>query len=263
MKDSSKTKQELIEELSILKKKIKKLQLSESDRKETEEELLKSEGNFRHFLDDSSLGVRISTSEAETIYVNQAMLDIYGYDSVEEMKRRSVKERYTPQSYAEYKIRKEKRERGELDPSQYEISIVRKNGEIRHLQAFRKEILWNGVKQAQIIYQDITERKQAEEALTNSEAKLRKEQKFSQLLLDNSPALIVAISLDGKTMMMNKALLDTLEYTTEEIKGADYLTTFVPEEDRGMLAGVFQKIMQKRITTLNENRIISKSGRTY
>jgi PAS domain S-box-containing protein len=174
-----------------------------------------------------------------------------------------VKERFTPQGYAEYKTRKKKREQGEFSPPEYEVSIVRKNGEVRHLRAFRKEILWNGVKQAQIIYQDITKRKQAEEALTNSEAKLRKEQKFSQLLLDNSPALIVAIGLDGKTLMMNKALLDTLEYTTEEIKGADYLTTFVPEEDRGMLAGVFQKIMQKRITTLNENRIISKSGRTY
>jgi PAS domain-containing protein len=40
---------------------------------------------------------------------------------------------------------------------------VRKNGEVRHLQVFRKEILWNGERQFQTIYQDITERKRAEE----------------------------------------------------------------------------------------------------
>ena len=194
MKDPSKTKHELIEELSVLKQRLQELEHSESDRKQAEEELLKSEENFRRSLDDSSLGVRISTSGAETIYVNQAMLDIYGYDSVAEMKRMPVKERYAPQSYAEYKIRKEKRERGELDPSQYEISIVRKNGEVRHLQAFRKEILWNGVKQAQIIYQDITGRKQAE-------AKLRQQTDAMETAIDG----MAILNEEGEYVYLNKA----------------------------------------------------------
>jgi len=110
---------------------------------------------------------------------------------------------------------------------------------------------------------DITERKRAEEALTISEAKFRKEQKFHQLLLDTSPAFIVAIGFDGKTLMMNQALLNALEYTAEEIKGTDYLITFVPEEDRVRLAGVFRQIVREGKATVNENRIRSRSGRTY
>ena len=70
--------------------------------------------------------------------------------------------------------RERKRKRGELGPSEYEISIVRKNGEIRHIQVFRKEIFWNGKKQYQAIYQDITERKQAEEKLQQTLDSLRK-----------------------------------------------------------------------------------------
>ncbi|MCX5855578.1 MAG: LuxR C-terminal-related transcriptional regulator, partial [Deltaproteobacteria bacterium] len=49
---------------------------------------------------------------------------------------------------------------------------VRKDGEVRHLQAFRKEILWNGEEQFQVIYQDITDRKRAEETLKKREREL-------------------------------------------------------------------------------------------
>ena len=145
-----------------------------TERKQIEYDLRASESNFRHSLDDSPLGVRISTIEGETIYANRAILDIYGYDSIEELKKTPLKERYTPESYAEFQLRKEKRLRGEFGPSEYEISIVRKNGEIRHLHVFRKEIFWNGKKQSQVIYQDITERRQAEEKLNETLENLRK-----------------------------------------------------------------------------------------
>ncbi|KAF0156161.1 MAG: response regulator receiver [Syntrophaceae bacterium] len=107
------------------------------------------------------------------------------------------------------------------------------------------------------------ERKRTEQALIKSEAEISREQKFAQLLLDTSPAFIVAIGFDGKVMMMNQALLKALEYTTEEIRGTDYLTTFVPEEERGMLTGVFREIIREEKKTVNENQIRSKSGRTY
>ena len=47
--------------------------------------------------------------------------------------------------------------------------------------------------------------KQAEEKLRESQERLLKEQKFTQLLLDTSPAFIVAIDFDGKTLMMNRS----------------------------------------------------------
>ena len=142
-------------------------------RKEAQEALRRSEENFRRSFDDSPMGVRIVTEEGETIYINRAILDIYGYDSIEDLRTTPLKKRYTPESYAEFQIRREKRKRGDYNPSKYEISIVRKNGEVRHLQVIRKAILWNGEKQFQIIYQDITKRKRAEEALRASREQLR------------------------------------------------------------------------------------------
>jgi PAS domain S-box-containing protein len=136
-----------------------------SERKHAEEALRLSEENFRRSLEDLPLGVRIVTIEGETVYANQAILDIYGYDGIEELKTTPIENRYTPESFAEYRIRRARRKRGDNDPSEYDIDIVRKDGEGRHLHVFRKDILWNGERQFQVLYDDITDRKQAEERI--------------------------------------------------------------------------------------------------
>lgn len=144
-----------------------------TERKQMEDALRKSEENFRHSLNESPLGVRIATNEGKTIYANKAILDIYGYDNIEELENTPLQNRYTQKSYAEFQQRKAARMRGEFGPSEYEASIVRKDGEVRHLHVFRKEIFWNGKKQSQIIYQDITLRRQAEEKLKETLESLR------------------------------------------------------------------------------------------
>src|SRR5664280_3501450 len=111
-----------------------------TERMRAQEELRKSEESFRLSLDDSPLGVRIVTEEGKTLYANQATLEIYGYDSIEELRGTLLKNRYTPESYAEFKVRKEKRGRGEFSPNEYEINIVRKNGEVRHVQVSARAV---------------------------------------------------------------------------------------------------------------------------
>jgi PAS domain S-box-containing protein len=213
-----------------------------TERKQAEEALWKSEENFRLSLDHSPLGVRIVNTEGETLYANQAVLDIYGYDSIEELKRIPVKERYTPQSYVEHKIRKKKRERGELGPSEYEISIVRKNGKVRHLQAFRKETLWSGVKEAQIIYQDITERKQIEEQILIANERL-------QYLLSSTSAVIYTAKPSGEygTTFISENVAQMVGYNSEEfIRDLNFWFDHIHPEDQPIISREVPKIFEKK-----------------
>jgi PAS domain S-box-containing protein len=145
-----------------------------TERIEAEKAWRQAEENFRRSQEDSPLGIRIVSAKGETLFANREILDLYGFDHVEELKTTPVKERYTPESYAEYQVRKKKRTRGEEYPSEYQIDIIRKNGEIRSLQVSRKAVLWDGKPQDQAIYRDITESKKAEVRIRETVASLRK-----------------------------------------------------------------------------------------
>ncbi|MHC2994102.1 MAG: PAS domain S-box protein [Candidatus Atribacteria bacterium] len=99
-----------------------------------------------------------------------------------------------------------------------------------------------------------------EKAYKQAEEELRKERDFNKTLIQTSPVFFVAISAEGKTLMMNEMMLHALGYTREEVVSRDYLLTFVPEYDRKMLSKVFEKIVKKREATLNENHILTKDG---
>ncbi|MCX6564357.1 MAG: HD domain-containing protein [Candidatus Aminicenantes bacterium] len=143
------------------------------DRKRAEEALHQADKNFRRSLDESPLGIRIVSVDGKVLYANRAILDIYGYDDIEELRSTPAKKRYTAASYAEFQSRRKKRMNGEDYASEYEISIIRKTGQIRRLRVFRKEISWNGQKQFQTIYQDITRQKKTEEKLGKTLSSLR------------------------------------------------------------------------------------------
>jgi len=128
-------------------------------------ELRQSEQDLRGFIEESPLGIRIVTAEGETLYANRSLLNMYGFDTIEELKNTPVDKCYTPESYAEHLEREAKRQQGLPMPDIYEMSIVSKDGHERHIRVHRSEVSWDGRTEFQCIYEDITERSRAEERL--------------------------------------------------------------------------------------------------
>ncbi len=223
------------------------------EKKKAEEMLKKSEENFRHSLDDSPLGIRIASADGKTLYANQEILNIYGYDNFEELASTPHKKRYTPECYAEYEIRQEKRRRGEYVPSHYEISIVRKDGKIRNLEVFHKQVLWNGEIQFQALYADITERKQSEKNLRESEERYR-------IVVENAHEAII-ITQDNKVVFANSAAAEQIGYPKETLTSGIF-TSFIHPGDRRMVADYsIKRLNGGEVPSIYAFRIITQDGK--
>jgi len=141
----------------------KDLESQIEERSKVEDRLRNSEHNFRNSIDNSPLGTAIIDGLGKLVYVNQAHLDIWDYNSLEELKAIPRKDRYLPQSYDGLEERLRKRQKDESFSPNYEMTIIRKDGKLRQLETSTSTVLWDGEKRYQILYRDITERKQAEE----------------------------------------------------------------------------------------------------
>jgi PAS domain S-box-containing protein len=192
------------------------------ERKKAEAALQASEENFRNSMDNSLMGIRITDADENTLYLNKAFLNILGYENIDEVRTMPPLKYYTPASYAGYLQRKEKFLHGEPRPDRVEVDIIRKDGAIRHLQLSTAELVWNGKQQFQTIYTDITERKQAEAALQQSEITLHN-------FLDNS-VMGVRIREDDNILYLNQAFLDIFGYQNrEEAELTSPLKSYTPE----------------------------------
>jgi PAS domain S-box-containing protein len=229
-----------------------------TERKRVEEALRLEKENFRHSLDESPLGVRIVTADGDTLYANRTILDFYGYDSLEELRKTPLRARYTPESYAEFQKRKQQRERDDFSTSEYEISIVRKNGEVLHLQVHRKEVLWNNAKQFLIMYQDITERKRAEEAVAESERKLK-------TLFEILPVGASILNAQRKIVYVNPALERILDISKESLFKGDYRSrTYLRPDGTLMPAEEFasvRAIKEQRTVHNVETGVVKEDGK--
>ena len=105
-----------------------------------------------------------------------------------------------------------------------------------------------------VVSRDMTDYKLMEEAL-------RKEKEFNATLIKTSPALFVAIAADGRTILMNEAMLKAAGYTHDEVIGKNYLSTFVPASNRPNLRRIFENLPEEGTTAVNESKIVKKDGR--
>jgi hypothetical protein len=153
-------------------------------RLQMEKQLMQSEENFRRSISESPLGIRIVTVTGKTVYANKAFLDIFDFVTLEEFIQKPSKEIYSHESYVQHLKRKEMRQIGK-EIFEYELSIVRKNKEIRHVKIIRNEVFWNGEKHYQVINQDITVQKKLTADLVAAKVRAEESDRLKSAFLTN------------------------------------------------------------------------------
>ena len=142
-----------------------------TERKKAEVRLRESEERYRTAIESSSDGVAI-VSEEKHLYVNKKLLDIYGYDRIEEVMEKSPVSMLHPDYRETVAKGIRERQKGHKAPGSYEIKGIRKDGSVIDLESSVATITYQG-KPATLSYiRDVTMRKLAEEVLKEREKEL-------------------------------------------------------------------------------------------
>jgi diguanylate cyclase (GGDEF)-like protein/PAS domain S-box-containing protein len=170
-----------------------------------EEKLRESEEGYRTAIENSNDGVVI-TREGMHVYVNHKFLEIFGYSDPEEILNKSIAD--TPHMHPDDLERiaewNRRRLRGETVPSRYEHKAIHKDGRTIYVELSSTRIMYQG-KAASLTYiRDITERRNAEEAL-------RWKTTFLEALVDSSHDGILILDDRMQKVLQNDRLVQMLK----------------------------------------------------
>ncbi|MEI6610669.1 MAG: PAS domain S-box protein [Deltaproteobacteria bacterium] len=183
MKESSRTKIELLEEISVLKKKIKKLEKSQFHYNITKNDSLESEQKYRTIFDSAPLGIFRSTPAGKFIEVNHALAKMLGYDSPEAVIKKIsniAKQIYVRSEDRQPIVDKQLQLSG---ITQHHNHYRRADGTEFFANLYLKTIKDEAGRPLYLegIVEDITERKQTEEALKRSQKLLAETERVGKV----------------------------------------------------------------------------------
>ena len=223
-----------------------------TDRKQAEEALRDSEQRYRTMIETANDMIWIVDTQGNFAFANQQAVSITGLERED-----WIGKPFAPIVHPDdlEKVNRVFQETLAGKPQHYTTKAYRKDGQIMFVSVNTAPLREKGSIAGTVSFgRDITDQTLAEQAL-------RKERDFNANLLQAFPTFFVAVSAEGKTLLMNDTMLATLGYVKDEIVGTNYLETFVPKSDRQLLAKIFEKLVDAKEPTLNENRVLTKDGR--
>jgi len=201
-----------------------------TDRKTAEDALRESEERYRQLVDTSPDSVIIH-GEGKILYLNPAALTLLGAADSREITGKNTLDFVHPEYRDVIREDIEKILCGEtLLPR--EVPVLRSDGTTIMAESRAVKTTFRGEPALQVILRDVTERRQREMALRDSEEKYR-------TLVNRANDLICVIQ-DGVIKMCNPSLTEAFGTSSERILGRPF-TGFIDEESLPLVADRYHR----------------------
>ena len=253
MKDQSKTKQVPIQELDTQRMRIAELEQLELERKRASEVLRESEEYFKAIIQNSSDIIFILDKLGTITYASPSIERFLGYEPEEVIGKRTldlIVSEDKPKAIADFGralLTKEV-------PIPNVFRIRHKDGTEHVLEGIGNNLLDNPIVAGFVMnVRDITERKQAEEALQESENRYR-------ALVENASDMVYRTDENGYFTFVNPAALRITEYKEEEIIGIHYTTWIRPDMHDNAIKFFGRQFVKGIQNTYSEYPILTKEG---
>ncbi len=231
------------------------LSVNITEQKQAEQELRESEERFRATFEQAAVGIDHEAPGGRFLRINQKFCDIVGY-SREEILVRTFQDITHPD---DLDIDHENAKRmldGQLESYSIEKRYLHKNG----------EIVWVNITVSMVredtgapsyfisIVEDITERKQAAEALQKSEKRFKD-------VVDNASEWIWEVDSSGKYTYVSPVVESILGYKPEEILQKHFYDLFCPDDKEELKRAAFEAFASKERFREFINRNVHKNGK--
>lgn len=198
------------------------------DRKRGEDAIRESELYARQIVDSIPGMIAVFSNTGEVEYVNQQVLDFFG-DTLEDRKRWSSNGKVHPEDLART-IDLFARSVATGEPFDIEVRSLRHDGVFRWINSRALPLRDKDgrvVRWYNLLF-DIDDRKRAEEALRESERRLK-------VTIDTIPALAWSARTDGSVEFLNRHYLDFVGLSVERLKGDEWSSAVHPDDRPGLL----------------------------
>jgi diguanylate cyclase (GGDEF)-like protein/PAS domain S-box-containing protein len=223
-----------------------------TERKSREAVLLQArEARYRALFEHSRDAIFLTRLDGTILAANPAASELFGHSEQEliSMRRDQLLDIVDPRSAMALT------KRSETGEGEAELTFIRKGG--GRFEARVSSTLFtdeNGQQLSCTSIHDITERKQAEEALRQSEERFR-------LLYENAPVGFIQLDRNGRVTSVNRKFAEISGYSADEVTEFVYLKTALPE-DRAIVRERTRKVRSGEETYNIERPMLHKDGRT-
>lgn len=226
-------------------------------RKETEEKIRSSNEDYRTLFESTNDGMVFLDKKGTIKSVNIQTEFLFGHDSTKFVGKNisSLTKLFTPLSLARILKNFGLRMLGKGSPY-YEVEVIGKNGEKKHVEIKATALKKNGKIVGDLaILRDITERRQAEDALSH-------EKELAEKYLNMAGVMITALDTKGNVTLINKKGCDILGYDKADIIGKNWFDNFVPKKITNSIKSVSRKLMPSKIKAIEffETPVLTKNG---